>query len=250
MRKKIVIANWKMNPASGREAEKLFNGILKSVSDIKKTEIAICPPFLYLGSLKGISKKISLGAQDSFWEDSGAFTGEVSSEMLYDIGARYVILGHSERRAMGENNLNVNKKIKGAIKSGLRPILCVGEAKRDENHEYLSFVRRELEESLEGVSKNSLGKVVVAYEPIWAIGAGAHPATAEEWREMNLFLKKILNDKFGAKAASGVRVVYGGSVDEKNARDFLEIGQADGFLVGRASLKPEKFGKIAKICEA
>ncbi|MCX6751153.1 MAG: triose-phosphate isomerase [Candidatus Nomurabacteria bacterium] len=249
--KNIIVGNWKMNPLSLKEAEKLFADVVKSISDIKKTEIVICAPFVYLEKLKKISKKISLGAQDVFWGEVGAFTGEISAEMLYDIGARYVIVGHSERRAMGENNNDVNKKIKSALSAGLRPILCVGEGMRDENHEYLNFVKIQIEECLNGVSKDSISKIVIAYEPVWAIGKEApHPATPEEFREMNIFIKKILSDKFGVKEISKVRIIYGGSVDDKNAEGFIKDGKANGFLPGRASLSPEKFSKIVKICEA
>lgn len=249
MSKMIVIGNWKMNPLSLKEAEKLFTNISKSISNTKKTEVVICPPFLYLEKLKKISKKVLLGAQDSFWEDSGAYTGEISGEMLYSIGVRYVIVGHSERRVMGENNQDVNKKIKALIKSGITPVVCIGEVKRDENHEYLNFIKTQIDECLNGVSKNSLSKIIIAYEPVWAIGLGASPATSEEFREMNIFIKKILSDKFGAKELSNIRVIYGGSVDGKNAGDFIKEGHADGFLPGRASLDPKKLSEIIKICE-
>lgn len=247
---KIVIGNWKMNPLSLKEAEKLFVNVVKSISNIRKTEIVICPPFLYLGKLKSMARKISLGAQDVFWGDIGAYTGEVSAEMLYNIGAKYVIIGHSERRNMGESNSDVNKKIKSSLAAGLRPILCVGENTKDKNHEYLKFVKTQTEECLNGVPRNSIAKVIIAYEPVWAIGKGAYPATPEEFREMNIFIRKILSDKFGVKMVEKVRIIYGGSVDEKNAEGFIKEGQADGFLSGRASLNPKKFAGIVKICEA
>lgn len=248
-KKKIVIGNWKMNPLSLKEAEKLFFDTAKSISSVKKTEIVICPPFLYLEKLKKLSKKIFLGAQDSFWGDKGAYTGEISVEMLYNIGTRYVILGHSERRAMGESNNDINKKIKASIGAGLRPILCIGESVRDENHEYLNFIKTQIEECLNGISKDSISKVIIAYEPIWAIGKGAYPATGEEFREMNIFIRKILSDKFGVKNILKIRIIYGGSVDEKNTTDFIKNGKTDGFLLGRASLDSKKFSKIVEICE-
>ena len=250
VKRKIVIGNWKMNPLSSKEAEKLFTGIAKSASIVKKTEIVVCPPYLYLEKLKKISKKISLGAQNAFWGEVGAYTGEISTEMLYGIGVKYVIVGHSERRIMGENNGEVNRKIKASIGAGLRPVLCVGENLRDENHEYLNFVKTQIDECLNGVSRDSVAKVIIAYEPVWAIGKGASPATPEEFREMNIFIKKILSDKFGVAEVSKVKIIYGGSVDDKNALDFIKDGQADGFLPGRASLDVEKFSKIVKICEA
>lgn len=253
MRKNIVIANWKMNPLTLRGAEKMFLDIAKNISGIKKTEIVICPPFLYLERFKNMNwraKKILLGAQDSFWGETGAFTGEISGEMLYEIGARYVILGHSERREMGESNSLINKKIKASLVAGLRPILCVGEKERDENHGYFSLVKTQLEECLAGIIKNSIPKIIIAYEPVWAISStpNRRDATADDSREMSIFIRKVLADKFG-KDASRTRIIYGGSVNEKDAREFLENGGVEGLLVGRASLDVKKFGEIIKRCE-
>ena len=251
MLKKIIVGNWKMNPLTLKEAEKLFLGVAKGISGIKKTEVVICPPFLYLERLKKFSRKIILGAQNTFFEDVGAFTGEISPEMLYNLGARYVILGHSERRAMGESNSEINKKIKSSLVSGLRPILCVGESARDLNHEYFNLVKMELEECLIGIPKNSIPKIIIAYEPIWAISStpDRRDATADDSREMSIFIRKVLSDKFGAEAIK-VRIIYGGSVTEKDAGDFLQNGGVDGLLPGRASLNAKKFGEIVKICEA
>lgn len=251
MSKKIVIGNWKMNPLSLKGAEKLFADVTKNVSGVQKTEVVICPPFVYLEKLKKISKKISLGAQDVYWGETGAFTGEISADMLYDIGARYVIVGHSERRAQGENNNDVNKKIKSALSVGLRPILCVGENMRDENHEYFNVVKTQLMECLDGVSKNSVSKIIIAYEPVWAISStpNREDATPDNSREMTIFIRKILSDKFGSEA-SKVRIIYGGSVNEKDAEDFLKNGGVNGLLPGKASLDPKKFSQIVKICEA
>ncbi len=237
-----------MNPPAKKEAESIFKSVLKNLNPKRKTEVVICPPFLYLESLKKLSKKVSLGAQDVFWEEKGAYTGEVSADMIYNIGARYVILGHSERRALGESNIDVNKKIKQSFSVGLIPVVCVGESVRDENHEYLNFVKTQVEECLFGVSKNFISKVIIAYEPVWAIGKNAvREATSEEFREMSIFIKKILSDKFGAKTIEQIRIIYGGSVHPENALGFLQEG-ADGFLAGRDSLDPKKFSEIIKIC--
>jgi len=251
MSKKIIIGNWKMNPSSLKEAEKLFNQVAKFVSGIKKTEIVICPPFLYLEKLKKFARKISLGAQNAFGGDIGAFTGEISGDMIYSVGARYVIVGHSERRAMNESNDDINKKIKASLSAGLRPILCVGEKIRDENHNYFNLVKMQLEECLKGVSKNSISKIIIAYEPIWAISStpDRKDATSDDSREMTIFIRKILSDKFGSEA-SKIRIIYGGSVNEKDAENFLKNGGVDGLLPGRASLDPKKFSQIVKICEA
>jgi triosephosphate isomerase len=251
--KKIICGNWKMNPLTLKEAEKLFNDVAKNISEVKRTEIVICPPFLFLERIKSVGsriKKISLGAQDAFGRDTGAFTGEVSGEMLYSAGIKYVILGHSERRAMGETNDDVNKKIRDSLRAGLRPILCVGENMRDESHNYFSFIKTQLEVGLAGISKNSTAKIIIAYEPIWAISTTPQrkDATSDDSREMSIFIRKILFDKFG-KEASKVRIVYGGSVSERSSDDFLRNGGVDGLLVGHASLEAKKFLKIIKTCE-
>jgi len=251
MSKKIIIGNWKMNPYTLKEAEALFSGVVKGISSIKKTEIVICPPFLYLEKLKRISKKITLGAQDVFWAEAGAFTGEVSGDMLYNVGARYVILGHSERRALGETNALVNKKIKASLSAGLIPILCVGENIRDENHHYFNLVKTQIEECLDGVKKTLISKIIVAYEPVWAISSTVNrqDATSGDCLEMIIFIRKILSDKFGLDAGR-IRIIYGGSVNEKDASDFLKNGGVDGLLPGKASLDAKKFIEIVKICEA
>ena len=248
--KKIIIGNWKMNPVNKKEAEKLYKDISKTVLNIKKTEILACPPFIYLENLKKISKKILLGAQDAFYEESGAFTGEVSAKMLFNLGVKYVILGHSERRAKGENNSDINKKIKAVLSLGIIPIFCFGEPGRDENHEYLNFIKLQIEEGLNGVSKNIISKIIFAYEPVWAIGKSAvREATPEEFLEMNIFIKKILSDKFGAKTIEGIRIIYGGSAHPENVLGFLKEGQAQGFLLGRDSLDAKKFLQIIQIAE-
>ena len=251
MAKKIIIGNWKMNPLTLKEAEKLFSSISQFISGIKKTEVVICPPFVYLDQLKKIrTSKIKLGAQDAFYGDVGAFTGEISPEMLYNIGARYVILGHSEVRALGETNALVNKKIKASLGSGLIPIVCVGESERDESHNYFNLVKTQLEECLAGVSKNSIPKIIIAYEPIWAISSTSNrrDATSADSREMAIFIRKIISDKFGSEARK-VRVIYGGSANEKDAGDFLQNGGVDGLLPGRASLDEKKFAQIINIAE-
>ena len=249
--KKIIIGNWKMNPRTLKEAEKLFSAVAKSISALKKTEVVICPPTLYIEKLNKISKKIMLGAQDAFYGDVGAFTGEVSGEMLYNVGARYVILGHSERRELGENNNDINKKIKASLAAGLRPILCVGESVRDPDHGYFNFVKTQLEECLAGVNQKLFSKIIIAYEPVWAISSTPNrkDATPADSEEMVIFIRKILSLKFGKEAAT-VKIIYGGSVNEKDAKDFLQNGGVDGLLAGRASLDAKKFMEIIKICEA
>lgn len=255
MNKKIIIGNWKMNPASSIEAEKLFSAVAKNVSRIKKTkeiEVVICAPFLYLEKLSKIrTSKIKLGAQDAFPGDVGPFTGEVSGEMLYNIGARYVILGHSERRSMGESNTDINKKIKSALASGLRPIVCVGESMRDLDHNYFNLVKTQLENCLKGISKSSISKIIIAYEPVWALSStpDRRDATAADSKEMAIFIRKVLSGISTPQIAKETRVIYGGSFNEKNAGEFLEHGGVDGALPGKASLDANKFSEVVKIAE-
>ncbi len=250
--KKIVIGNWKMHPLTSKEAEKWLQNISKDTAKIKKTDIAICAPHIYLSNLKKISRRVSLGAQDAFWGEVGASTGEVSGEMLYGLGVKYVILGHSERRALGEDNSLINKKVKGALSAGLTPILCVGESERDESHRYFDIVKAQVRECLAGISRDSLSKVTIAYEPVWALSTtrDRRDATPNDSREMAVFIKKVLSDMSTPQIASGVRIIYGGSVNERDAEGFLREGGVDGALVGKASLDPKKFSQIVKICEA
>lgn len=252
MANKIIVGNWKMNPLTLKEAEKWFTTVAKAIRKIKKTEVVICPPFLYLSKLNKISRKISLGAQNAFIGEVGPFTGEISSEMLYHLGVKYVILGHSERRALGENNFEVNKKIKSALTAGLTVILCVGENTRDQDHQYFNIVKEQIKECLQGVNKNLFSKIIVAYEPVWAISTTVNrrDATPADSQEMAVFIRKTLSDLSSPEIAGKVRIIYGGSVNERDAGEFLKDGGVDGVLPGRASLDPKKFVEIIKTCEA
>ena len=251
--KKLVIGNWKMNPETAKEAEKIFGAVVKGLPTLKNIEVVICAPYVYLANLAKIkTTKIKLGAQDSSQAgDIGAFTGEVSPTMLYDMTVRYVILGHSERRALGEKDEGINKKLKSALSAGLIPILCVGETERSEDHAYFNIVKNQLEACLDGVQKNFISKMIVAYEPVWALSStpGRHDSTAEDSKEMAIFIRKVLTDKFGVKIDMP-RIIYGGSANEKNAQEFLEYGGVDGLLPGKASLNPKLFVEMIKICEA
>ncbi len=249
MHKKIVIGNWKMNPSSIKEAEVLFKTIVKQQKEIKNTDVVICTPFLYLPTLSKIkSGKISMGAQDAYHEEVGAFTGNVSAKMLSAFKIRYCIVGHSERRAMGETDELCSKKVNALLKVGITPILCVGEKERDESHEYLIVVKRQIEQSLAGVSKNAVSKIIIAYEPIWALSttANRHDFIPAEFLEIKIFIKKVLSNMFGVKTQLP-RIIYGGSARPDNALSFIQDGEADGLLPGRDSLDPKKFLQIIKI---
>lgn len=250
MPKKLIVGNWKMNPRTLKEARTLFLSLKKEASKYKNLDVAVAAPAVFLLELgKSASVACALAAQNVSPEKEGAHTGEVSAGMLAACKAKYVIVGHSERRALGETNAFVNGKVKAALAAKLVPILCVGETERDPSMFYLSTIKTQLEECLAGIPKNAAERVVIAYEPVWAISTtpGHRPATPEDALEMRIYIQKVLADIFGGASAHKVRVLYGGSVDEKNAIGFLVGGKADGLLPGRASLSTKKFGAILKI---
>jgi len=246
--KALVVANWKMNPETVEKAKEIFKGTKTITRDLKNTKVVICPPFVYLSDLEKINdSNLLIGAQDMFWENAGSFTGEISPIMLKKEGESYVILGHSERRELGETEESISKKIISAIKVGLIPILCVGEKERDVHGEYLHFLRKQIINSLGKLSKRFLSKIVIAYEPIWAIGKSEEEAMKPtDLHEMSIFIKKILVEVYGQTVAMTVPILYGGSVSHNNAKDILVHGQVQGLLVGRESLNPKKFGELLK----
>lgn len=250
----LIVANWKMNPIILKEAEELLRAVQNGIQRAKDAEIVICPPFVYVEALSSkLKAHITLGAQDCFWEQEGAYTGEVSPSMLKSVGCTYVLIGHSERRQyLGETNEIINKKVKAALKAGLKVILCIGEDMRDSfdtrghwTHELDPKVKDELVSALDGVQKSKVGNLVVAYEPVWAIGTG-NAATPDDVLSAKIFIRKIIGDMFDRKTAETVRVLYGGSTDKKNASDFIKEGHADGLLVGGSSLDPEEFVTMVK----
>lgn len=248
--KKLVIANWKMNPGAIGDAKKLFLDTRTASSRLAHVETVVAPPFPFLAELRKLSsgKRTLLGAQNVHFEKSGAYTGEVSAPMLLSLGVSHVIVGHSERREMGETDESVNKKIHALTKAGLTAVVCVGERERDAAGAYLGFVEEELIAAFQGVTKKQLKNVVIAYEPIWAIGTG-NTATPEDAYEMRIFIQKIMTDRYDRKAAMNVPVLYGGSVKAANAESLLSDGECDGFLVGGASLKAKEFGVILKAAQ-
>jgi triosephosphate isomerase (TIM) len=243
-----IIGNLKMNLLSSSEREKYLTNLHKELAGkkTKNTEIILCPPFVHLEVFgKGKSKKVKVGAQNMFSEDKGSYTGEISPLMLKNFGCEYVILGHSERRKYFlENNEEINLKIIAALKNGLRPILCVGETKAEKEAEKtLEVVSRQMKESLAEIPRGKVEQIIVAYEPVWAVGSDLTP-TSNEIMEAKVLIKKILVEMFGERFARNVALVYGGSVNAENVQAVcLEPGM-DGVLVGRDSLNPREFGKI------
>lgn len=243
----LVIGNWKMNPQSATLALRIASAVRKGVQRTSGVETVIVPPSLFVSEVvrASSSKAVGIGVQNVHYENLGARTGEISLLMVKGYGVSHVIIGHSERRAMGETDEDVNKKLQATLKAGLIPVVCVGEIKRDHGAQYFSFVEKQVRSALAGVTKAKLANVVVAYEPIWAIGTG-NTATPEDAYEMKLFIQKILTDIYGRNYAMKVRILYGGSVNAKNAEALMHDGAVDGFLVGGASLKPEEFIEIIK----
>lgn len=249
-KKKLIIGNWKMNPKTLALARSNFTSIKKESGTNKNVEAVIAAPFVYLPELSKLSSAtLSLGAQNVSAEKEGAFTGEISAGMIASLKTKYVIIGHSERRELGESNEFISRKIKMTLASGMTPVLCVGERERDQGMWYLSAVKTQLEECLAGVAKNAISKIVIAYEPVWAISSTQNhrDASPEDFQEMRIYIRKILSDFVSASVAESVAILYGGSVDEKNAVGFLVAGGADGLLVGKSSLTPKIFLKILKI---
>lgn len=254
MGNKLIIANWKMNPDTLVEAEELSVSIARGLASVNNLEVVVCAPFVYLTILANIAnRKFSLGGQNCFYEQKGAYTGEVSASMLKDLGSEYVIVGHSERKKyFGENNEIINKKTKAALKAGLNVILCIGEETRDSfdsrgqwTKEIDPALKDQLMEALADVKKPQMLKISIAYEPVWAIGTG-NPATPDDVFSVKLFIRKILSELYDRKTADSIRVLYGGSTDKKNASMFTKEGQADGLLVGGASLDETEFLGILK----
>jgi len=224
-----------MNPGSLEEAKKIFNKIKIAAGKLKKVETVICPPFVYLPSLR------ATGAQNIFYEEKGAYTGEISVKMLKDLGVKYVIIGHSERREMGETDEIINKKIKAGLEAGLKVVFCVGEKKRDGENEYLNFVKNQINKGLKNIPKKFFKNLIIAYEPVWAISSQkrARADNPESALKMAVFIKRTL--------LSPIPILYGGSVNPENAGGFLFKSGMNGLLVGGQSLIPENFIKILKI---
>jgi len=251
--KKLLVANWKMNPESSVKAEQLFAGIKITASKLSKVQTVIAPPFVYLTQLANLYRghRMLLAGQDMFWEKKGSFTGEISSSMLKDSGATHVIVGHSERRALGESSEDVNQKVLAAVQTGLIVILCIGETNRDhKNGTHLSFLTKQLEVALNDIPKIKLSKIVIAYEPIWAIGKSKEDAlNPEELHETVLFIKKVLANLFGKNIALKVPILYGGSAEKGNTKALLTEGMVDGLLVGHASLSVKEFSDMLRIAQ-
>ncbi len=245
----MIAGNWKMNKEIGA-AKSFVMELLPLIEEITGAEILICPPFTVLHPLYELlaDSQVHLGAQDVFWEKNGAYTGEISAAMLIDAGCRYVIIGHSERRqVMGETDLNVNKKLITASTAGMIPILCIGETLEERKAQQAEkVVSQQLDQALYGLSLEEGEKLVIAYEPIWAIGTGMN-ASGQDAQQMSRFIRQRLGQKYGPGAAQAVKVLYGGSVKEENIEEFMQQEDIDGALIGGASLNPVSLANIVRL---
>lgn len=247
MRTKFVAGNWKMNKTIA-ETRELLSGLKTGLNDLQGVERVVCPPFVSLAAAHELlaGTNIGLGAQNMHWEEKGAFTGEVAPGMVKEL-CGYVILGHSERRTyFGETNETVNKKVLAAQKAGLTPIVCIGETLAQyEAGQTADVVSSQTRAGLQGVTPELASQIVVAYEPVWAIGTGK-ASSAENAQGVHAVIRQVLIDLFGAEKAQAIRILYGGSVTAANAAEFFSQADIDGALVGGASLKVEEFIAIAK----
>ncbi len=250
MRRPFIAGNWKMN-LDRAGAVALARAIAVQAEPLGGVDLAVMPPSVYIEAVAGVlaGSKVAWGAQNVYHQPNGAFTGEISLSMLKDLGCQYVILGHSERRhVLAETDQEVNKKVHAALKAGITPIVCLGELLQErEAGRTLDVIQRQVEGSLAGVSADQMVRIVIAYEPVWAIGTG-EVATPEQAEEVHLALRKTLQTRYNREVSEAVRIQYGGSVKPENARDLLAQPDIDGALVGGASLKADQFmGIVAGI---
>ena len=248
MRTPVIAGNWKMNKTVA-EAVALASEIKEKVAGVENVKIIVCPVFTAVKSVADVLKgtNVKVGAQDMYWETSGAFTGEVSGEMLKEAGAEYVIIGHSERRQyFGETNETVNKKLKKALSIGLKPIVCIGETLADrEAGNTEAVVEKQVREGFVGLTAEEMKGTIIAYEPVWAIGTGK-TATAEQAEAVHAFVRNLVSQLWDKETADAVVIQYGGSMKPENVASLLAQPDIDGGLIGGAALKADSFEKLVK----
>lgn len=246
MRKKVIAGNWKMN-MNLHQSQKLVSEILNGLGKDSKAEVIVCPPYTSLSEVSSLLKgtQVKLGAQNMFYEESGAFTAEISADMLKSVGCEYVIIGHSERRVIfNESDEFINKKIKTALVNELNPIFCVGELlEQRESNETMKVISAQIEKGLEGIASDQMKNIIIAYEPVWAIGTGK-TATPQQANEVHLFIRELVAKKFSSPVAESLIIQYGGSVKPDNSSELLSQKDIDGALVGGACLKADSFLSI------
>ena len=247
MAKALVVGNWKMYVNSLAEGKKLLHNINKKIPRGTKAVVVVCPPMPLVVALKAAyrGRTIALGAQDCFFNPEGAHTGETSPRALAQSGIEYVILGHSEQRALGETNETVAKKVAAALAEKLKPIICVSERERDSNGAYLSLFAKDIAESLSRTEASAASKITIAYEPVWAIG-GEEPPPPHAIMETTIFIRKTLAEMWGREAAFKARIIYGGSVNATNAAAIATGAKVSGVLVGHHSINADSFAAIVR----
>jgi len=246
MRKKVIAGNWKMN-MNLHQSQKLVSEIINGLGKDSKAEVIVCPPFTSLSEVNSLVKgtRVKLGAQNMFYEENGAYTAEISADMLKSVGCEYVILGHSERRVIfNESNELINKKVKAALSKGLKPIFCIGELlEQRENGQTMNVISMQVEKGLEGITAEQMKNIIIAYEPVWAIGTGK-TATPEQAQEVHFFIRELVAKKYSTSVAENIIIQYGGSVKPDNSSELLSQEDIDGALVGGACLKADSFLSI------
>ena len=242
--KSLLIANWKMNPATFKEAKSLLDATRKAGDKAKHVTIVLAPPSIYLRQLRLLykGKRIAFCVQNARAENGGALTGEISQLQARDAKASYVLVGHAERRALGESNDDTRKKVSGALSLNMTPVLCIGETERTSSGAHFARVAEQLTTGLKDVQKNMLKKVLIAYEPVWAIG-GTTAMTPRDMHEMAIFIRKTVVGMYG-EVGMQMRILYGGSIDDSNAAEMCRDGDVEGLLVGRASSDPRKITSL------
>jgi triosephosphate isomerase len=252
MRKIVIAGNWKMYK-DVPEAKDLVTDLKNNVGDVTAVGMIVCPPATNLSTVHDIVKdtQIKTGAQNMYWEEEGAYTGEISAKMILSCGAKYVIIGHSERRQyFGETDETVNNKIKAALAAGLKPIFCIGETlEQRENGITKDVVQHQLTGGLEGITAEQMGTIIIAYEPVWAIGTGK-TATPDQAQDVHAFIRSVLSDIYNQQVSEQTVIQYGGSVKPENAAELLKQTDIDGALVGGACLKADSFAQIIKTAES
>ena len=247
-RRPLIAGNWKMYK-TGPQAAELASGLKSLVSDVADVDVMVAPPYTALGVVTEILRDsmMHVGGQDLFWEEEGAYTGQISAPMLKAVGCTYVIIGHSERRQyFSETNATVNRKLRAALLGGLMPVMCIGESEAErEANQTFSVVEKQLEEGLEGLAADELQELTIAYEPVWAIGTGK-TATTDQAQEVHEFIRGWIEKAYGDVIAKGIRILYGGSVKPANIGDLMAMADIDGALVGGASLDADSFAGIVR----
>ena len=247
--KALVIANWKMNPEKLADAKKLFEATKKAADKARKVTIVVAPPVIFLETLTAgyRGKRLAFGIQNAHPDTNGSHTGEISLVQAQDAGATWAIIGHAERRAMGETSEDTQKKVLAALALKMTPVLCIGEKTRDSSGEHLQVVKEQLKIGLAEVPAAKLTKIVIAYEPVWAIGATS-AMKPHDMHEMAIFIRKTLFDIYG-KPGLSIKILYGGSINEENAPDMMHEGDVEGLLVGRGSSDAKQFALLLNAIE-